>query len=131
MVLFGCCGYFKTNCLVYLFAETCVYIPNTFVDVHTACCIRQNVTLFVDGVLITLVACELSLYTIRQSPTMCKRMVLVGCEHPFADSLFTATCKVAFRFCRIFICIHRTVKFLLLRGTIVSVRTTNVKSKRK
>lgn len=62
----------KANRLVYLLAETCVYIPNTFVDVHTACCIRQNVTLFVEGVLITLVACELSLYTIRQSPTMCK-----------------------------------------------------------
>lgn len=66
---------FKANRLVYLLAETSVCIPYPFVDVHTACCIRNNVTLFIEGVLITLVACELSLYTIRQSPTMCKGMV--------------------------------------------------------
>lgn len=103
VILLGGNRCFKANRLVYLLAETSVYIPYPFVDVHTACCIRNNVTLFIEGVLITLVACELSLYTIRQSPTMCKGMVLVGCEHPFADCLFTATCKVAFSFCRIFI----------------------------
>ena len=71
VILLGGNRCFKANRLVYLLAETSVYIPYPFVDVHTACCIRNNVTLFIEGVLITLVACELSLYTIRHNPQPC------------------------------------------------------------
>ena len=113
---------FKTNSLVYLLAETCIYVPYTLVEVHAACPIGQNAPILVYCGLITLVACELPFHAIRQSPTLCQRMGLVGCEHPFVDGLLAAACQVAFSFIFVFRS-YRTIEGLLLRRAIVSVRT--------
>ena len=122
VILLGSNGCFKTKGLVYLLAETGIYIPYPLVIVHAACSIRQDGSILIYCGLITLVACELPFHTIRQSPTICQRMSLVGCEHPFVDGLLTAACQVAFSFIFVFRS-YRTIEGLLLRRAIVSVRT--------
>src|SRR5574344_1986114 len=131
VILLGSHRCFKTNSLVYLLAETCIYVPYTLVEVHAACPIGQNAPILVYCGLITLVACELPFHAIRQSPTICQGMGLVGCEHPFVDGLLTAACQVAFCFRHAFIRMHRAVEGLLLRCAIVGVRTVKGESERK
>ena len=91
MVLFGSDGGFNANSLVCLLAETSVHVPYPLIDVDATCTIGQNVSILVDGGLITLVARELAFHTVRQSPAMFQRMGLVGCERPFIDGLLTTT----------------------------------------
>ena len=130
MVLFGSDGGFNANSLVYLLAETGVHVLYPLVDVDATCTIGQNVSILVDGGLITLVARELPLYAVRQSPTVCQRMGLVGSEHPFVDGLLTTTCQITFCVRHVF-SRQRTVERLLLRRAIVGVRTAKGKSERK
>ena len=66
-----------------------------FIIVHAACSIRQDGSILTNRGLITLIARELPFDAIRQSPTVCQRMSLVGCEHPFVDSLLAAACAKA------------------------------------
>ena len=130
VVLLGSNGCFNTNSLVYLLAETSIYVPYPFIIVHAACSIRQDGSILIYCGLITLVACELPFHTIRQSPTVCQRMGLVGCEHPFVDGLLAAACQVAFSFIFVFRS-YRTIEGLLLRCAIVGVRTVKGESERK
>lgn len=68
VVLLGSNGCFKTDCLVDLLAETCIHVPYPLIDVNAAGRIGQNVSRFIEGVLIALVARKLSFHAIRQPP---------------------------------------------------------------
>lgn len=122
VILLGSNRCFKTNGLVYLLAETSIYVPYPLIVVHATCPIGQDGSILIYCGLITLVACELPFHTIRQSPAVCQRMGLIGREHPFVDGLLTAACQVAFSFIFVFRS-YRTIEGLLLRRAIVSVRT--------
>ena len=131
MVLLGSNRCLYTNCLVYLLAETSIYVPYPLIVVHATCPIGLDGSILIYCGLITFVACELPFHTIRQSPAVCQRMGLVGREHPFVDGLLTAACQVAFCFWHAFIRMHRAVEGLLLRRAIVGVRTVKGESERK